>query len=164
MAIKDCVYDREVIEKADRLWVGQMTLRDVAEILDVPWGTVRHWSNRGWLTKENPYDYERGPQADNETVREVERKLQIKPARRVSEETGVPRTTIQSWINRGWVICEVDWKEESPKRQSYKVNPRLVIEYYYARDERTYKDAADEFDINYKTVKKYLRKYKNGNL
>lgn len=164
MAIKHSKYSREKIEKADRLWVKDMTLRDVSEILDLPYGTLRQWSEAGWIDKEDSRSYQTGPEADNETLRKVERLLKLKPMRAVSRETGIPRTTIQSWVNRGWVSCEVDWKKEAPSGGPYKANPRLVIEYYYKFDDRTYIGTAREFGISANTVKNYLQKYKNGEL
>lgn len=44
--------DKEVIDRAERLYVaGELSIRDVADILDRPYGTVRSWLQKRGVTR-----------------------------------------------------------------------------------------------------------------
>lgn len=164
MAIKDSPYDRELIEKADRLYQGKVNQGDVADILGVPYKTLNGWVCKGWVKKEDHYNYEKGPEVDDKTLRKVEEMLQNLSPREIEERTEISNSTITSWIKKGWVVCEKDWDKikRNKNHHGHKVEPRLVVEYYYGDDDRTISGTAEKYDLNTSTVRKYLNLYKEG--
>ena len=47
-------YDDETIDRADHLW-DAFPLCDVAEILDLPYGTLLKWSEKGWISTDTDH-------------------------------------------------------------------------------------------------------------
>jgi len=47
-------HDDEVIDRADHLW-DTLPLKDVSDIIDVPYGTLLKWSQKGWISTETDH-------------------------------------------------------------------------------------------------------------
>lgn len=47
-------YNDETIERADALW-DRMPLSEVSELIEVPYGTLMGWSQRGWIETDEDH-------------------------------------------------------------------------------------------------------------
>ncbi len=94
-------YDSETIRRADRLW-DTYPIRVVSNILDVPEGTLYHWSAWGWINTTANHAWNPNCEGLEERIRRAAHLVhdQDLTQREAAERMGLSEATISRYLKR----------------------------------------------------------------
>jgi len=150
-------YTMSDVKEADRLW-DKMPTKQVAEKLGASPSTIWRWSSEGLISTDTNHNRK----VDTQKIERAEALCDHMSLRSVADMIGVHVSTLYDWKAKGLISPDKDWQAISGGVDK-KANPWRVVEMYYEED-MSQREVAEKVGIARRTVRRYLRQYRNGNL
>jgi len=154
---KKRTYTAADIERADDLY-DDHSQRELAEIMDIPPGTVAGWARKGWIsTDENHHTCY--TQSEIDAVDALYDRFSLP---QIADLKGIPLRTLSDWKQKGWIGTDRDVRKHShatPKKNRDRAHRahRLVKRHGYQQQE-----VAEKMGVSPSMVSTWLKMHRQN--